>query len=163
MCAREEKSERQRRSKLVSCSPSFLNFQGAFSVNKYEGKCSFSFFFYSISGVRSAGYNLYGKKGKTEPPSTQLQAKGDTSSLQTGKQLSLSISLFLYMCRITRELDLSSVRHPTILRFLASVHGIIKISLRVLFIYLFRCCFVFSATILPVSSVLKIFYFLIAQ
>ena len=62
VCAREEKSERRRRSKLVSCSPSFLNFQGAFSVNKYEGKCSFTFFFYSISGVRSAGYNLYGNK-----------------------------------------------------------------------------------------------------
>ena len=163
MCAREEKSERRRRSKLVSCSPSFLNFQGAFSVNKYGGKCSFSFFFYSISGVRSARYNLYGKKGKTVTTSRKLQAKGDTSSLQTGIQLTLSISLCLYMCRITRELDLSSVRHPTIYRFLTSVHGIIKISLCVLFIYLFRCCFVFSATILPVSSVLKIFYFLIAQ
>ena len=86
VCAREEKSERRRRSKLVSCTPSFLNFQGAFSVNKYEGKCSFSFFFYYISGVRSAGYNLYGKKGKTVPPSRKLQAKGDTSSLRTGKQ-----------------------------------------------------------------------------
>ena len=92
----------------------FLNFQGAFSVNKYEGKCSFSFFFYSISGVRSARYNLYGKKGKTVTTSRKLQAKGDTSSLQTGKQLTLSISLCLCMCRITRELDLSSVRHLTI-------------------------------------------------
>ena len=114
VCAREEKSERRRRSKLVSCSPSFLNFQGALSVNKYEGKCSFSFFFYSISGVSSARYNLYGKKRKTVTTSRKLQAKGDTSSLQTGKQLTLSISLCLYMCRITRELDLSSVRHPTI-------------------------------------------------
>ena len=86
VCAREEKSERRRRSTLVSCTPSFLNFQGAFSVSKYEGKCSFSFFFYYISGVRSAGYNLYGKKGKTVPPSRKLQAKGDTSSLRTGKQ-----------------------------------------------------------------------------
>ena len=87
VCAREEKSERRRRSKLeLLSSPSFLNFQGAFSVNKYEGKCSFSFFFYYISGVRSAGYNLYGKKGKTVPPSRKLQAKGDTSSLRTGKQ-----------------------------------------------------------------------------
>ena len=75
VCAREETSERRRRSKLVSCSPSFLNFQGAFSVNKYEGKCSFSFFFYSISGVRSARYNLYGKKGKTVTPSRKLQFK----------------------------------------------------------------------------------------
>ena len=114
VCAREEKSERRRRSKLVSCTPSFLNFQGAFSVNKYEGKCSFSFFFYFISGVRSARYNLYGKKGKTVTTSRKLQAKGDTSSLQTGKQLTLSISLCLCMCRITRELDLSSVRHLTI-------------------------------------------------
>ena len=63
VCAREEKSERRRRSKLVSCSPSFLNFQGAFSVNKYGGKCSFSFFFYSISGVRSARYKFVRKKG----------------------------------------------------------------------------------------------------
>ena len=86
VCAREEKSERRTRSTLVSCTPSFLNFQGAFSVNKYEGKCSFSFFFYYISGVRSAGYNLYGKKGKTVPPSRKLQAKGDTSSLRAGKQ-----------------------------------------------------------------------------
>ena len=31
-------------------------------LNKHEGKCSFSFFFYSISGNRSARYNLYGKK-----------------------------------------------------------------------------------------------------
>ena len=65
VCAREEKSERRRRSKLVSCSPRnfsmersqkchSLNFQGAFSVNKYERKCSFSFFFYSISGVKLA-------------------------------------------------------------------------------------------------------------
>ena len=86
MCAREEKLERRRLSKLVPCSPSFLNFQGAFSVNKYEGKYSFSFFFYSISGYRSARYNLYEKKGKTVTPSGKLQAKSDTSSLQTGKQ-----------------------------------------------------------------------------
>ena len=156
VCAREEKSERRRRSKLVSCSPSFLNFQGAFSVNKYERKCSFSFFFYSISGVRSARYNLYGKKGKTVTTSRKLQAKGDTSSLQTGKQR-YQISLCLCMSRITRELDLSSVRHPTIQRFLTFVYGIIKISLCVLFIYLFSCCF-FFATILPVSTVQKIFY-----
>ena len=163
VCAREEKSERQRRSKLVSCSPSFLNFQGAFSVNKYEGKCSFSFFFYSISGVRSAGYNLYGKKGKAVTPSRKLQAKGDTPSLQTGKQRYQYPFVLVHVQNYTRELDRSSVRQPTIQGFLTSVHGIIKISLCVLFIYLFRCCFVFSATILPVSSVLKIFYFLIAQ
>ena len=163
VCAREEKSERRRRSKLVSCSPSFLNFQGAFSVNKYEGKCSFSFFFYSISGVRSAGYNLYGKKGKAVTPSRKLQAKGDTPSLQTGKQRYQYPFVLVHVQNYTRELDRSSVRQPTIQGFLTSVHGIIKISLCVLFIYLFRCCFVFSATILPVSSVLKIFYFLIAQ
>ena len=95
VCAREEKSERQRRSKLVSCSPSFLNFQRAFSVNKYEGKCSFSFLFYSISGVRSARYNLYGKKGKTVTPSRKLQAKGDTSSLQTGNNRNNAINILV--------------------------------------------------------------------
>ena len=107
VCAREEKSERQRRSKLVSSSPSFLNFQGAFSVNKYERKCSFSFFFYSISGVRSARYNLYGKKGKTVTPSRKLRAKGDTSSLQTGKQR------YQYPCACAcAELQESSISRP---------------------------------------------------
>ena len=107
VCAREDKSERQRRSKLVSCSPSFLNFQRAFSVNKYERKCSFSFFFYSISGVRSARYNLYGKKGKTVTPSRKLRAKGDTSSLQTGKQR------YQYPCACAcAELQESSISRP---------------------------------------------------
>ena len=107
VCAREDKSERQRRSKLVSSSPSFLNFQGAFSVNKYERKCSFSFFFYSISGVRSARYNLYGKKGKTVTPSRKLRAKGDTSSLQTGKQR------YQYPCACAcAELQESSISRP---------------------------------------------------
>ena len=151
-----------RRSKLVSCSPSFLNFQGALSVNKYEGKCSFSFFFYSISGVRSAGYNLYGKKGKAVTPSRKLQAKGDTPSLQTGKQRYQYPFVLVHVQNYTRELYRSSVRQPTIQGFLTSVHGIIKISLCVLFIYLFRCCFFFLffffATILPVSTVLKILH-----
>ena len=107
VCAREDKSERQRRSKLVSSSPSFLNFQRAFSVNKYERKCSFSFFFYSISGVRSARYNLYGKKGKTVTTSRKLQAKGDTSSLQTGKQR------YQYPCACAcAELQESSISRP---------------------------------------------------
>ena len=107
VCAREDKSERQRRSKLVSSSPSFLNFQRAFSVNKYERKCSFSFFFYSISGVRSARYNLYGKKGKTVTPSRKLRAKGDTSSLQTGKQR------YQYPCACAcAELQESSISRP---------------------------------------------------
>ena len=107
VCAREDKSERQRRSKLVSSSPSFLNFQGAFSVNKYERKCSFSFFSYSISGVRSARYNLYGKKGKTVTPSRKLRAKGDTSSLQTGKQR------YQYPCACAcAELQESSISRP---------------------------------------------------
>ena len=107
VCAREEKSERQRRSKLVSSSPSFLNFQRAFSVNKYERECSFSFFFYSISGVRSARYNLYEKKGKTVTPSRKLRAKGDTSSLQTGKQL------YQYPCACAcAELQESSISRP---------------------------------------------------
>ena len=107
VCAREDKSERQRRSKLVSSSPSFLNFQRAFSVNKYERKCSFSFFFYSISGVRSARYNLYRKKGKTVTPSRKLRAKGDTSSLQTGKQR------YQYPCACAcAELQESSISRP---------------------------------------------------
>ena len=107
VCAREDKSERQRRSKLVSSSPSFLNFQRAFSVNKYARKCSFSFFFYSISGVRSARYNLYGKKGKTVTPSRKLRAKGDTSSLQTGKQR------YQYPCACAcAELQESSISRP---------------------------------------------------
>ena len=107
VCAREDKSERQRRSQLVSSSPSFLNFQGAFSVNKYERKCSFSFFFYSISGVRSARYNLYGRKGKTVTPSRKLRAKGDTSSLQTGKQR------YQYPCACAcAELQESSISRP---------------------------------------------------
>ena len=107
VCAREDNSERQRRSKLVSSSPSFLNFQRAFSVNKYERKCSFSFFFYSISGVRSARYNLYGKKGKTVTPPRKLRAKGDTSSLQTGKQR------YQYPCACAcAELQESSISRP---------------------------------------------------
>ena len=86
-CAHEKKSQSDEGvPNWFHAPPSFLHFQGAFSVNKYEGKCSFSFFFYYISGVRSAGYNLYGKKGKTVPPSRKLQAKGDTSSLRAGKQ-----------------------------------------------------------------------------
>ena len=74
---------------------------------QYERKCSFSFFFYSISGVRSARYNLYGKKGKTVTPSRKLRAKGDTSSLQTGKQR------YQYPCACAcAELQESSISRP---------------------------------------------------
>ena len=116
MCAREEKSERRRRSKLVSCSPSFLNFQGAFSVNKYKEKCSFSFFFYSISGVRSARYNLYGRKGKTVTPSRKLQAKGDTSCFRRANNaINILVLVHVQNYKRARSLVRSSPHYITFL------------------------------------------------
>ena len=57
--------------------------------------------------VTSTRYNLYGKKDKTVTTSRRLQAKGDTSSLQTGKQR------YQYPCACAcAELQESSISRP---------------------------------------------------
>ena len=98
---------------LGACSPR------EFSVGKYEGKCNSQLSYYP-SLLVFIRCNVYEKKGYNSDAVKEVNAKGETSTLQTGKDTNIVREIY----QLSRFNDYDSLRKQSLVQISAVRTGV---------------------------------------